>query len=417
MMDQITASGAALSPGLGLQVDGTEFKLNGNKFRGIGVNHFSLLLNSIMDMGIGGISTTQPAIDLQTIKQTYGIPFVKFSIGGFSRASWLQWYNNKPAWYSAMDGIVESAERFNIGLIPALAWNLRALSDITFDIHGGVSDGPSKFATKTSNAWLLFASFVTDIVNRYKNSPAIWGWCISNETQSSTGPEYFSTWALDGTTHAFLNWGTKSEGGNYAVADKMSRIHWTEFTRNAIELIRSLDNTGRAIFPGAGLGTSFAVNTQTTNTLTADTLAQWNSAAFGMPWIALRDQSFDVIESHIYPQTLGNSQFYNGGEKTAAELIALHKGWADQVKKPFYLAEFGATYWGDSVDQTSVDLASETSNFNAALAAVLENDVQLSSVWNYDGALAGASAWQRWKLNDTSRRYQLDAIAAANANF
>ena len=136
-----------------------------------------------------------------------------------------------------------------------------------------------------------------------------------------------------------------------------------------------------------------------------------------MPWIALRDQSFDVLESHIYSQSLSNSQFYNGGEKTAAELISLHKGWADQVKKPFYLAEFGATCWGDSVDQTSTDLATETSNFNAALAAVLTNNIQLSSVWNYDGNLVGASAWQRWKLNDPSRRYQLDAIAAANANF
>jgi Cellulase (glycosyl hydrolase family 5) len=418
--DPLMAAAVQQSPKLGLQVSGTKFILGGVERRGIGLNHFSLLLRQL-DTTLG------PAVDytadMTTIKQSYGLPFVRFAAGWHSRSAWYnKWYLAKSAYFAAFDAIVAKAEQLGLGLIPTLFWDLRGFSNIVYDVHGSYA-APNTLATSTSQAWALAAEFITDVVGRYRASPAIWGWELGNESVGSIGPEYYSTWLLDGTgvdgvgtaLPSTLNWGAKPGGGNYAAADKFSMAQWQEFTRRAVRLIHTTDGYGRFVASGAGHGNSFAVKAQTTNTISADTLAEWNSIN-AQSWFAYRDQAFPVLSTHLYPQNLSNGRFFSGAEKTAGELITLHKGWADAANKPFFLGEFGASYLvAGSPDEISTDTASETTNFNEALAAVVSSGVKLSAVWNYGGNLAGSDAWQLWKLADPARVYQLTAIAAANA--
>jgi len=124
---------------------------------------------------------------------------------------------------------------------------------------------------------------------------------------------------------------------------------------------------------------------------------------------------FEGVCNHIYPQNLANSKFFNGAEKTHSELIALSKGWADAANRTFFLEEFGSTFHGDPVDETSVDLATETANFQAALDAIRTNNVQLGAAWNYGGNFAGGSAWMKWKMSDPAKIYQMTLLAEANA--
>lgn len=401
------------NPKLGLQVSGTTFTKDGRVFRGLGINHYALALNELDDMGVGGIGGY--SADMTAIKQTWGLPFIRCSFGWYYRTSWYNnYYLNKTAYFAKLDLIVSKAEELGVGLIPSLFWSLRGFCDMTFDVYGTLSP-MSALSNKSSNAWLLASTFITEIVTRYKSSPAIWAWSLGNEIASSCGPEYFSTWIPDGSSQAFLNWGARPGGGTYTASDMMTMQQYRVFTQNCIELIHSIDTYGRFISSGNALGNSFAVGAQTASTATADTLAQWNSSVLSMPWVKYRDFNFDTVCCHAYPQSLVNGTFFNGSEKTNSELIALHKGWADAANRPFFLEEFGATYHGDPVDQISTDLTTETDNFNAALSAISANNIQLASAWNYGGNFAGGSAWMKWKMSDPAKQYQLVALATANA--
>lgn len=420
-MNPIVHAGLCQPPKLGLQTQGTSFIRNGRAFTGIGINHFSLLVRQLVS-GVG------PAVDydadLRAIKQTWGLPFVRFAAGFYSRATWLaNWYQAKSTYFAAFDAIVAKAEALNIGLIPCLLWDCRGFTDICYTTAGQLQH-PSHLATKTSPAYLLFQEFVADVVTRYRSSPAIWAWDLGNEIVSNAGPEYNSAWLLDGTgtdggatpLPASLNWGTRPDGSNYPTNAKMSLSQWVAFSYAAVREIQQADGYGRAVLSGNALGNSFAVGAQTANSLTADTQAKWdsNSATLNMSWLAFRDQAFPTVNMHTYPQSLSNSQFFSGAEKTQAELIALSRAWADAAGKAFIQAEWGATYWGDPVDQTSTNLATEQANFNAALAAVQAN-AKVSALWNYGGDLAGSSNWMKWKVSGPERLYQLQAVATANA--
>lgn len=414
---------ASIPTRYGLQTSGTTFQRNGRAFTGIGVNHFSLLLRQLVS-GLG------PAVDydadLRAIKQTWGLPFVRFSAGFYDRTTWLaNWYQNKAAYFAAFDALVASAENRGIGLIPCLLWGARPFADICYNTTAATLQWPAKLGDTSSAAYALFAEFVNDVVARYRNSPAIWAWDLGNEIVGNCGPEYNAAWLLDGTgtdggatpLPASLSWGTRPDGSNYPANNKMSLANWIAFSYAAVRLIQQTDGHGRLVISGNALGNSFAVNAQANNSLQADTLAQWASgvtATLNMPWMTYREQAFPAHNMHIYPQSLSNSQVFSGAEKTQADLIALCRGWADAANKPFLLAEWGATYWGDPVDQTSTNLATETANFNAALAAVQANCL-VSAIWNYGGDLVGASNWMKWKLSDPARTYQLAAVAAANA--
>jgi len=407
--------GPAYAPKKGLNVSGIGFKRNGKAFTGLGINHYSLALNSLVDMGVGGIASTYA--DLRDIKQTWGLPFVRVSFGWYSQSSWYDYYHQQKATYFAkIDELVANAEALGVGLIPALFWNLKGFCDMTYDVYGTYSP-MSQLGNKSSNAWILASTFITEVVSRYKDSPAIWAWGLGNEIVNADGPEYHSSWAPDGSKAAWLNWGTRPGGGTYLATDKMTMAQWRDFSRNCIELINSLDPYGRFISGSSPIGNSFAVTAQTTDSLGADNLAKWNSAANGLPWVIYREQNFDTVCNHIYPHLVSNGMFFSDGGKTHGELIALTKGWADAYGKPFFLEEFGSTYHGDPVDQTSVDLATEAANFQAALDAIRTNNVQLGAAWNYGGNFSGGPAWMKWKMSDPTKRYQLEMLALANASM
>jgi hypothetical protein len=343
----------------------------------------------------------------------------------YDRSSWLNgWYLNRDAYFVALDRAVEAAEKYGIGLVPVLAWSLRSFTDTVWPVNG-VFEGPNKLADSSSYSWALFVEFITEIIDRYKFSPAIYWWELSNEPTGVLGPEYFSTWPVDGTgvdggaaSLAFINWGLRPNGGNYTASDKMSLPDWLKFTDRATRLIKQLDPHKRMVTSGCGQGNSFAVKTITTNTIAADTLAEWNgSSNTGFTsWPDYRDKYFDAHTNHVYPLSTSNVRFFNGAEQTGAQMIALHKGWADAAKKPFFLGDFGASYVVGSPDEVSTSAGNEATEFNSLLASIVLNNVQLSAAWNFGGNLTG-QVWAKWVMNDASRRYQLEAIATQNASM
>lgn len=425
-MNPVIHAGMCQPPKKGLQASGTQFQLNGRRFKGIGVNNFSMFWRQL-------VPSLGPAIDIEAdiklVKQTYGLPFIRFALGGYDRASWLQWLTSPSTCLAAFSNIINLAEKYGCGLVPVLMWDVRSLSDVCYTTDATLQH-PAHFADKTSLAWSKFQTVISAIVGLGRASSSVYMWDLTNELSSSCGAEYYSTWALDGTgvdggstSLSWLNWGTRLDGTTYPANAKMSLAQMVAFTQEAVRYIQQLDGYGRVITSGNALGFQSPVGCQTTNSLTADTLTKWNgdSSIRGMSWLSFRDQNFPAINMHIYPQSTSNGTFFNGAEKTQDELIQLSRQWADAVNKPFVLGEFGATKWkntSEGVDQVSTDLASETAAFNAALTAV-SSYVDVSSVWNLHGDIVSAidtvPNWMRWDLTAPSRQYQLNAVASANA--
>lgn len=405
---------------LGLHAQGTKLYLSGQEFRNFGVNHFSLVLRE--QVTFGSMANPGPAADFAAMK-SYGIKIVRAAFGWYDYSAWLNYYiNNKPAFYAACDKVIAAAEEAGIGLIANLTWSVKGFAEMTHQTEGA-TNGPRGLSYKHMPEYQLMASFISEFVGRYKHSPAIYAWAFGNEFSATSGNEYFRTWKLDGTDAVALgnaNWGNKPSGSAYSESDKLLTSDYQRYAQLVVECFRKNDPHGRIVISGNAIGTSFAVTARASNALTADTKVQWDghSSTEFEPWIAYRDREYPVVCQHVYPGAADSvGTFFNGGKLTYAQHIAHAKASADAVGKPLVLEEWGSTRYGSAVDPGTTTEGQEQSNFANGLAAIQSAQIPISCLWNWDGEIAGAAEWQRWKLTDTTRLYQLQAIAAANANL
>lgn len=410
-------------PAYGLQAVGTRVYKDGAPFRHIGVNHFSLFMREFVDFGIPnpGLSADLDAIAAR------GFKVIRVGFGFYSYATWRDYYYNaQAAYWAKLDQVLDAIAARGLVCIVNMAWNLRAFTQLSF-LSSGATIGPNKLADKTSPLYTLFSGYVSAFVTRYRNHPGVGAWQFGNETSANFGNEMHPSWLLDGTgvdggaqaLPPSCDWTTKPEGGTYAPTDKMLPQDYSRFFQYLRELIYARDPHARMIVSGDAMGNTFAVTVRRANSLANDTLTDWQGSALTnfQPWLVYREAELPAFCNHIYPLAAYNgssSKFYGSGVLSLTQHIANSKTWANTAGKPFILEEWGATYRGSPVDPVSVDLASETANFNEALTAIQTYDVPLSLVWNWGGNL-GDTEWMKWDVTHPSRTYQLDAIQAVNA--
>ena len=107
------AASAASVPGLYVGEDG-QLLLRGKSFRGIGVNYYDAFARTLgktartnYDAGFGELAARK-------------ISFARFSAGGYWPNEWGLYRTNRTEYFHRLDGLVRSAERQDIGLIPSL---------------------------------------------------------------------------------------------------------------------------------------------------------------------------------------------------------------------------------------------------------------------------------------------------------
>ena len=103
-----------------------------------------------------------------------GIPFVRFPACGFWPKGWQLYLDDPAEYFRRMDRVVRAAEENKIGLIPSLFWRLATVSQL-------VGEAPSKLGDNKSKGIAFIKQYTREVVERYKNSPAIWGWEFTNE--------------------------------------------------------------------------------------------------------------------------------------------------------------------------------------------------------------------------------------------
>lgn len=409
-------------PALGLQAAGTRIYKDGAPFRHVGVNHFSLFMREFVDFGIPntGLDADLDAIAARDFK------VIRVGFGFFSYETWRDYYYNaQAAYWMQLDRVLDAIASRGLVCIVNMGWNLRAFTQLSY-LSTGATIGPNKLADKTSQLYTLFADYASAFVTRYRNHPAVGAWQFGTETSANFGNEMHASWLLDGTgtdggatpLPTSCNWGTKPEGGTYAATDKMRPADYARFFEYLRELIYARDPHARMILSGDAMGNSYAVTVHRTNSLAADSYADWQGSSLTnfQSWVAYREAELPAVCNHIYPLAAktGDGQFFSDGDRTLTQHIADSKAWADAVGKPFVLEEFGATYRGSPVDPVSTDLATETANFTEALNAIVAQDVPLALVWNWGGNLSAGAEWMLWDVSHPSRTYQLDAIQAVN---
>ena len=240
--------------------------------------------------------------------------------------------------------MVASAERHGVGLVPSLFWTPFGFPDMA-------GERLDQLAVSNSVTRQKMREFATDVVNRYKNSSAIWAWEFSNEWNLAVDlPDYTP----------YLP--TNSSLGNPVTRDPVRDTPNTDTILPAMQdlgaLIKSLD-PGRPLSTGHAMSQAFQWHLDqwkrgwvpTASVYTTDSPAQAEE-------IALRHcpDPFDLLSIHVY-----------GVEPARVPDFA---GIAARAGKALFVGEFG----------TPPDLEANYPN----MLATVRTYSPLAAVWAFD---------------------------------
>ncbi len=121
----------------------------------------------------GTVSDTSYVQGFDTLQQ-HDIPFARFSLTGYWPSDFALYNTNKPEFYRRLDAFVDQAATHNVGLIPSFFWTNFMVPDI-------VGEPVRAWGNSDSLTRQFMRSFTAEVVDRYKDSPAIWGWEFGNE--------------------------------------------------------------------------------------------------------------------------------------------------------------------------------------------------------------------------------------------
>ncbi len=147
--------------------DGVLLK-DGVPYRGIGVNYFDAFARTLADP-----NDTSYDAGFRVLAE-HKIPFARFMCTGFWPAEMKLYREDKQAYFKLLDGVVLSAQRHGIGLIPSLFWYMPMVPDL-------VGEPCDQWGNPQSKTHEFMRTYVREVVTRYQDSPAIWGWEFGNE--------------------------------------------------------------------------------------------------------------------------------------------------------------------------------------------------------------------------------------------
>jgi hypothetical protein len=203
-------------------------------------------------------------------------------------------------------------------------------------------------------------TYIREVVSRYVNSPAIWGWEFGNEYNHSVDlPD-----AWRNLPPANLNMGSKRSRGP---DDTLTTEAFTSALSDFAKTVREIDDH-RILLTGNAI-TRFSAYHMQTRSRGADSLQQWTT-------MLLRHNPgpFNPICIHTSPVS-PLPHFANGFN----ELIHTCAGAARSASKSLYIEEFITC-----PPKTQCSVATRRQNVNEVLAAIQANNVPLASVWVYE---------------------------------
>jgi len=358
----------------GLSAVKGELTLSGQPYRGMGVNYFSLFYRTLKKRDDrsyqGGLENLSKA----------GIPFVRFMACGFWPVDWELYLNDKESYLRQLDDVVRCAEKNQIGLIPSLFWNMATVPDI-------VGEPMDQLGNPESKTTAFIRQYTREVVRRYKESPAIWGWEFGNEYNLHVD-------LPNASSHRPPIWPNLKTAATRTERDELSAemmlTAYGEFART----VRQYDNH-RILITGNSIPRPHAWHNSKEKSWTVDSREEFAG-------ILQRDNPdpFSMLCVHVYPRE--NNQ-YSGGFGNLKDLVAGLQTIAVKTKKPLFVGEFGSTQ--------KLGADKEREQFSELVAAVETNNVPLSAVWVFDHS----GQDKDWNITfENQRAYMLQAVSEAN---
>ena len=363
---------------LKVSTDGV-FMRDGKAYRGIGVNYFNAFYRTIIN------SNDKSYTDGFKYLSDNKIPFIRFSANGFWPNELKLYQTNKTRYFTLLDEFVKSAESNGIGLIPSLFWFYAAVPDL-------MGEHMNQWGNPNSRTIAFMRTYTTEVISRYKNSPAIWGWEFGNEWNSY----------VDLLSQA-MNYLPKVSPSQGTPAARTSEdIFTTEILQFALNeftaTVRKTD-PDRAIFSGNGMPGTNSYHRYKYQTWIQDSATDFTAL------LDLQNPSgLGTLTLHPYPDQ--EFKYFSGINATLSQIIQEAMRSARELKRPLFIGEFGSP--------KTLGAEMEAQKFHESLNAVIENKVQLAALWVFDFSSQDAD----WNVTPTnSRKYQLDEIIKANASF
>ena len=141
---------------------------DGRPYRGIGVNYFDCFVRTLKK----GDDTSYDA-GFATLAAK-GIPFARFCATGFWPRDMQLYRDDRTEYFRRLDGVVNSAQKHGVGLVPSLFWYYACVPDL-------VGEPMDQWANPRSKTQAWMRDYVCEVVTRYRDNPAIWAWEFGNE--------------------------------------------------------------------------------------------------------------------------------------------------------------------------------------------------------------------------------------------
>lgn len=327
---------------------------DGKVYRGVGVNYCDLFEELLYNP-----DNTRTLDGLRFLGQKH-IPFVRFWCCGFGPASWKPYLDDKEDYFRRLDKVVRTAEESGVGLIPSLFWCDTTVPLLVGEFRESIGDPDSK-------TWEFMRTYIGEVVTRYKDSPAIWGWECGNEWNLAfdlpNGLEFVPQHtAKDGTP---------------LPPDKRDLVTW-QIGQKAFQLfareVRKHDPY-RFITTGSSFPRTSAFH------FVNYPQDPWGEDSADEAFIAFKQQNPDPIDVacvHSYG-VAGTISSYGGVKAEAPGLLKVAKEYSERLGKPLFVGEFAGH---DGHHEVPMDLFREGQR--KYLQAVLEARIDLAAYWVFD---------------------------------
>ena len=256
-----------------------------------------------------------------------------------------------------MDQVVQAAERAHIGLIPSLFWRLATFAEVT-------GDPPSRLDDPKSKVSQFIQTYTREMVSRYHDSPAIWGWEFGNEANNGVDM-------------------MRGGGGDVRLTSGQLAAAYLTFART----VRSIDST-RIIETGTTVPRPAAWHNARRQFRQHDSPAQSYAAL-----LAVSPDPVDMTSIHVYQKAQKLAPY---GPETVSQFLGRYTRAAAQAGKPLFIGEFPVR---------------DRAQAEEYIRAIRDNHVPLAAFWTFDNSK------QEGTMNVTfenGRAFALDLIAQAN---
>jgi len=376
-----------------LTVQDGQFYKDGQPFKGVGINFYTALQRKL---GIEGypsnLSDTSYRQGLETLAQ-HDIPFIRFGANGFYPTDWDVYLNHKEEYFKAFDALVADAERLEIGLVPSLFWYFPTVPDL-------VGESIDQWGSPDSKTHAFMREFTTEVVSRYKDSPAIWAWEFGNEwihEADIPGDESGRGWTEPEPEQPPKPLLGLAE--TRTINDKMYRKNIFVGYQAFVDTIRAIDPL-RPVFSGDAMPRPNAYHNFHEASWKTDTLAQWEEM------FLLDNAAMDGLSAHFYYFSLDDKHHDTGYMEYGPEQqLSFMMEVSRRAGKPLYIGEFGPQPRDKTLDE-------ERRQFEFMLDLLVKNEVPLSALWNFDFEHVDQTRYNI--TEDNHRAYMLDALQAAN---